>query len=78
MRACCDHRWESGGTDQVSGSSADAFGLDELASLLDEIRSSTPSPAEIVEVVRTAAAGELSPRRLNQIARDIHDLYRKR
>ena len=78
MRGCCDHRSESGGTEQVSGASTDAFGLDELASLLNEIRSSTPSPAEIVEVVRTAAAGELSPPRLNQIARDIHDLYRKR
>lgn len=78
MQACCDHRWESEGEDRVSGPSAEAFGRGELATLLEEIRSSTPSPAQIVEVVRTAAAGELSPRRLSQIARDIHDLYRKR
>jgi hypothetical protein len=50
----------------------------ELAALIDEIRAVTPSPAEVIEAVRRAAAGDLSPRRLDEIARTIHALYRAR
>jgi hypothetical protein len=50
----------------------------ELVQLLAEIRSRTPSPAQVVEAVRNAAAGELSDSSLDQIARDIHALYRRR
>ena len=47
----------------------------EVEALLAEIRSRTPSPAEIIGVVRNAAGGELSARRLEQIAQDIRALY---
>lgn len=47
----------------------------EVEALLAEIRSRTPSPAEIIGVVRNAAGSELSARRLEQIAQDIRALY---
>jgi hypothetical protein len=46
----------------------------EVEALLAEIRSRTPSPAEVIGVVRNAA-GELSAGRLEQIAQDIRALY---
>jgi hypothetical protein len=49
--------------------------LREVEALIDEIRSRTPSPAEIIGVVRAAVGGELSPCRLEKIAQDIRALY---
>ena len=47
----------------------------EVEALIAEIRSRTPSPAEVIGVVRNAAGGELSACRLEQIAQDIRALY---
>ena len=47
----------------------------EVEALLAEIRSRTPSPAQVIGVVRNAAGGELSAGRLEQIAQDIRALY---
>jgi hypothetical protein len=53
-------------------------GRHELALLLEEIRARAPSPDEVFEAVRRAAAGELSPPRLEEIARSIDALFRMR
>jgi len=76
MHACFDRRGGPGEGDRAPASRG--IGRDELRRLLDDIRSPTPSAAEVIEVVRIAAAGDLSPCRLDQIARDIHALYRHR
>jgi hypothetical protein len=56
----------------------EAVGRSEIATFLEEIRSRTPSPLEVVEAVRRVAASELSPCRLDEISRTIHALYRSR
>jgi hypothetical protein len=76
MHGCFDRRGEPGEDDETRASRG--IDREELTRLLDDIRSPIPSAAEVVEVVRSAAAGELSPCRLDQIARDIHALYRHR